>query len=298
MKMKVGFIGVGQMGGRMARRLLHAGYNLTVYDLRKDGALSLLEEGAGWVDTPKAMAESCQVILSSLPGPPEVEAVVRGPSGLMQGWKKGDIYVDMTTNSPTSIRRIAEDARSLGVAVLDAPVSGGPPGAELGTLSIMVGGDEDALEKVRTILNAIGNKILSCGEVGYGNVAKLVNNLILFTCISINSEGFVLGVKAGMNPQKLYEVVKASSGNNWHIDRLPVTVFKGDFEPGFKLNLACKDIGLALALGKELGMSLPVGSAVAEGLAEAKAKGLGERGVQSIIQVLEEEAGIKVRSPG
>ena len=294
--MKIGFIGVGQMGGRMARRLLRAGYDLTVYDLRKDGAQSLLEEGAGWVDTPKAMAESCQVILSSLPGPPEVEAVVYGSNGLMQGWKKGDIYVDMTTNSPTTIRRIAENARSIGVTVLDAPVSGGPSGAESGTLSIMVGGDEDALEKVRNILNAIGKKILSCGEVGYGNVAKLVNNLILFTCISINSEGFVLGVKAGMNPQKLLEVIKASSGNNWHIDRLPVTVFKGDFEPGFKLNLACKDIGLALALGKEFGMLLPVGSAVAQGLAEAKAKGLGERGVQSIIQLLEEEAGIKVRS--
>jgi len=296
--MKIGFIGVGQMGGRMARRLLRAGYDLTVYDLRKDGAQSLLEEGAGWVDTPKAMAESCQVILSSLPGPPEVEAVVYGSNGLMQGWKKGDIYVDMTTNSPTTIRRIAENARSIGVTVLDAPVSGGPSGAESGTLSIMVGGDEDALEKVRNILNAIGKKILSCGEVGYGNVAKLVNNLILFTCISINSEGFVLGVKAGMNPQKLLEVIKASSGNNWHIDRLPVTVFKGDFEPGFKLNLACKDIGLALALGKEFGMLLPVGSAVAQGLAEAKAKGLGERGVQSIIQLLEEEAGIKVRSSG
>lgn len=295
--MKIGFIGIGQMGGHMARRVLEAGYDLTVYDLRKEGAQHLLEKGARWMDTPKGMAESCQVILSCLPGPPEVEAVVYGSNGLMEGWKKGDIYVDMSTNSPMTIRRVAEDAKSIGVAVLDAPVSGGTQGAKSGTLTIMVGGDAYSLEKVRKLFEAIGNKILHCGEVGYGNVAKLVNNLIACACNAITSEGFVLGVKAGMDPQKLWEVVKASTGNSWYLDRIPLTVFKGDFEPGFRITLACKDIGLALALGKKFGVSLPVGAAVAQRFFEAEARGFGERGSQSIILLLEEEAGVRVRSP-
>ena len=144
--MNVGFIGIGQMGKHMAKHILDAGYSVIVHDLKKEAANNLLEKGATWGKTPKEIAESCRVVISSLPTPQDVEQVVYGENGLNSGWKDGDIYVDMSTNSPLTIRRIAEDAKSMGVAVLDAPVSGGTRGAEMGTLAIMVGGDSSSLE--------------------------------------------------------------------------------------------------------------------------------------------------------
>lgn len=294
----IGFIGIGQMGKHMSRRVLEAGYQLTVHDLRKEAAYHLLEKGAKWADTPKAVAESCEIVLSSLPGPPEVDRVVYGVNGLMAGWKKGDIYIDMSTNSPTTMRRIAQDAQAMGVTVLDAPVSGLPSGAEAGTLVIMVGGNAQCLERVRKVLEVIGNKIFHMGDVGCGNITKLVNNLLSTTCTAINAEGFVLGAKAGIDVSKLWEVIRVSPGNNWVLEHLyPQTVFRGNFDPGFRLSLACKDIGLALALGKEYDVPMPVGAAVEQTLLEAKAAGLGDRGIHSIVLRLEELAGAQVRSP-
>jgi len=295
--MDIGFIGVGHMGSRMARRLLEAGHSLTVHDLRKEAAQPLLAKGARWADTPKAVAESCRVVLASLPGPPEVEQVVYGANGLMAGWKQGDTYIDTTTNLPGTIQRVAKDAKAKGVAVLEAPVSGGVDGAEAGTLSIMVGGDARTLEEVRKVLEVIGKNIFHVGDVGCGNIAKLVNNLIAMTCRAIIDEGFVLGVKAGIDPKKLWEVVTASSGDNRMLRGFPKATLQGNFEPGFRLALACKDVGLALALGRECGVPLAVGAAVEQKFLEAKAAGLGEKGSQALILRLEEVAGVQVRSP-
>lgn len=294
--MKVGFIGIGNMGKHMSRRVQQAGYDLVVYDLIKEAARHLLDKGAIWRNTPREVAELCKIVLSCLPGPVDVEKVVYGSDGLLAGWKRGDIYVDMSTNSPSTIRRIAEDARAGGVAVLDAPVSGGVPGAEGGTLTIMVGGAPNSLESVRKVLETMGSRIFHVGDVGCGNIAKLVNNLISLTCNAITSEGFVLGVKAGIDTKKLWEVVTASTGNNWCVQQYPKAVFKGNFKPGFKLNLASKDIGLAMSLGREYGVPLPVGAAVEQSLLEAKAVGFGEKAVESTLQWLEEMVGIQVRT--
>jgi 3-hydroxyisobutyrate dehydrogenase-like beta-hydroxyacid dehydrogenase len=295
--MDVGFVGIGQMGKHMCNRILRAGYNLTVHDLRKEAATQLLEKGAKWGNTPKDIAKSCQVVISSLPAPQDVEQVVYGTNGLKSGWKDGDIYVDMSTNSPSTIRRIAEDAKTMGVTVLDAPVSGGTKGAEMGTLVIMVGGDLASLEKVRKVLEAMSQKIFLVGDVGCGNAAKLVNNLISLACNSISAEGFVLGVKAGINPKVLLEIIKVSTGNNWCAQQYPNTVFKGNFEPGFRVGLAYKDIGLALALGKEYGVPLPVGAAVQQDLHDTIAAGFTDKGIDSVILPLENIVGVKVRSP-
>ena len=224
--------------------------------------------------------------------------MVYGANGLMVGWKKGDIYVDMSTNFPPTVQRIAKDAKVKGVAVLDAPVSGGTTGAEAGTLAIMLGGDSSALEQVHRILETIGTKIFHCGDVGSGNIAKLINNLITLTCCAINAEGFVLGVKAGLDPMKLWEIIKVSTGNNFTLEKsFPSTVLQGKFDSGFRMTLACKDIGLALTLGKEYSVPMPIGSAVEQRLIEGKAAGLGEKSPQSIILLLEEMVGVKVRSP-
>jgi 3-hydroxyisobutyrate dehydrogenase-like beta-hydroxyacid dehydrogenase len=196
--MKIGFIGIGQMGRHMARHILEAGYELVVYDIVKECAAELLKKGAGWGDSPAEVASDCRMVFASLPTPQHVEEVVNGANGLRKGWQKGDIFVDMSTNSPTVIRRIAQEAATLEVAVLDAPVSGGTTGADKGTLAIMVGGDAAALEKARPVLSTMAKKIFPVGDVGCGNIAKLVNNMIALTTNAITAEGFVLGVKAGI----------------------------------------------------------------------------------------------------
>ena len=280
----------------MSRRIIEAGYDLTVHDLRKEAASPLLGKGAKWADTPGEVAQSCQVVFSSLPTPQDIEELVYGTNGLKAGWKEGDIYVDMSTNSPSTMRHIARDARAMGVSVLDAPVSGGTKGAEMGTLAIMVGGDLAVLEKVRKVLETMGSGIFPVGDVGCGNIAKLVNNMISLTTNSITAEGFVLGVKAGIDPQVLWEIIRVSSGNSWSLEQLPSTVFRGNFAPGFKLSLGRKDMGLALALGKEIGVPLPVGIAVQQDLSAAIEAGYAEKSVQSVILLLEEKTGVKVRT--
>ena len=293
--MNIGFIGIGQMGKHMAKHILDAGYDLTVLDLNKAAASHLLEAGAKWCDTPKAMAESCQMVITSLPTPQDVEQVVYGPDGLKSGWKDGDIYVDMSTNSPSVIRRIAEDARTIDVEVLDAPVSGGTKGAEMGTLTIMVGGDSATLERARKLLETMGQKIFPVGDVGCGNIAKLINNMIALTCSSISAEGFVLGVKAGIDPQILWDIINTSTGSNWALQQYTSGVLQGDFTPYYRLSLGRKDIGLATDMGKEYEVPLPVASMVEQKLVEAMAAGLGDKHVDAVILRLEELTGAKVR---
>lgn len=294
--MKVGFIGIGQMGLRMAGRIMGAGHDLVVHDVDKTAAATLLAAGAVWAGTPKTVAEACRVVITCLPTPQIVEDVVYGKNGLASAWRSGDVYVDMSTNSPSTIRRIAADAQTKGVSVLDAPVSGGTPGAERGTLTIMVGGNGEALERVRPVLEPMSSKIFHLGEVGCGDVAKLVNNMIGLACNSICAEGFVLGVKTGMDPQVLYDLLTISTANNWSLQQYPRTVFKGDFAPGFKISLAHKDIGLALKLGEAHGVPLPVAEAVKADLANAMDAGWGDGGVDSVILPLEAAAGVQVRT--
>ena len=293
--MDIGFIGIGQMGRHMSKRILEAGYSLTVLDINKDAATNLLEAGAKWCDTPRSMAASCQLVITSLPTPQDVEQVVYGPEGLKLGWKDGDTYVDMSTNSPSTIRRIAEDAKTMGVGVLDAPVSGGTKGAEMGTLTIIVGGDSTTLEKAREVLETMGQKIFLVGDVGCGNIAKLINNMIALTCSSISAEGFVLGVKAGIDPEILWDIISISTGNNWALQQYTSTVLQGDFTPLYRLSLGCKDIGLATEMGKEYGVPLPVASTVEQKLIEAMAAGLGDKHVDAVILRLEELVNAKAR---
>lgn len=294
--MEIGFIGIGQMGRHMAGHILEAGFSLTVHDIRKEAANDLVAKGAKWANSPAEIAKACEIVITSLPGPMDVEHVVFGPDGLAAGWKKGDIYVDMSTNSPTLIRRIAEEAGKRGVSVLDAPVSGGVRGAEMGSLAIMVGGEPATLEKVRPVLQSMGNKIIPVGEAGCGNVAKLVNNQIALAAVSAASEGFVLGVKAGIDPEVLWEVVTSSTGDSWVIRQFPVSIFSGEFPPMYRLALAHKDISLAVQLGKEYDVPMPMADVTEQKLIEADAAGLGDKHVDAIITRLEEVTGVQVRT--
>jgi 3-hydroxyisobutyrate dehydrogenase-like beta-hydroxyacid dehydrogenase len=294
--MKIGFIGTGQMGLRMAGRILAAGNTLVVHDALQGASLPLLEKGAEWAASPAELAAACRVTISCLPTPSAVEEVALGVDGLHLGWRAGDVYVDMSTNSPLTVRRIAAEAEAVGVGMLDAPVSGGTRGAEAGTLTIMVGGDNSALERVRPALEPMAGKIFHVGGIGCGNVAKLVNNMIGLACNSICAEGFVLGVKGGIDPQQLFELLSVSTADNWSLHQYPHTVFRGNFAPGFKISLARKDIGLALGLGEEFGVPLPVAEAVERDLDDAIAAGHGDEGVDSVILNLEEIANVVVRT--
>lgn len=285
------------MGLPMAGNLLKAGIELVVSDLRRERAAPLVEAGAAWAATPKEVAQACRVVLTCLPTPRAVEEVVLGPSGLRESWQAGDVFIDMSTNSPSVIRRIAQEAAGLGVRVLDAPVSGGTKGAEAGALTVIAGGEAATLEEVRPLLEPMAGRIFHVGAVGCGNVAKLVNNMIGLACNSICAEGMVLGAKAGIDPQVLYDLMTVSTADNWSLRQYPRTVFRGDFAPGFRISLAHKDIGLALALGEEFGVPLPVARAVEADLASAMAAGLGDKGVDAVILPLEERAGTKVRVP-
>lgn len=296
--MKVGFIGVGQMGCHMARNIKEAGYELVVYDANRAMAERLLADGATWAGSPAEVAAACRVVITSLPTPPIVEEVVLGPSGLKEGWQAGDIYIDMTTNAVSTVRRIAEEAAALGVDVLDAPVSGGTRGAEAGTLTIIVGGDAEVLQRARPVLEPMAGTIFHVGPIGCGNVAKLVNNMIGLICTSACAEGMVLGTAAGIDPQVLYDLMIVSTADSWTLRQYERTVFKRDFAPGFRISLAHKDINLALGLGEEYGVPLPVAEVAKDDLAAAMAAGLGDNGVDAVILPLEEKVGVEVRPTG
>lgn len=296
--MKIGFIGLGQMGVPMAKNVAQAGFELVVYDVDEAPARPLLEEGAEWAETPAAVAERCRVVITSLPTPPIVEVVVLGPSGLAEGWQAGDVYVDMTTNSVSTVRRIAEAAAAHGVDVLDAPVSGGTAGAAAGTLTIIVGGEAAVLERVRPVLEPMAGKIFHVGDVGCGNVAKLVNNMVGLICNSACAEGMALGAKAGIDPQVLYDLMIVSTADNWSLRQYPRTVFQRDFAPGFKVGLAHKDINLALELAREHGVPTPVAEAARDDLAAAMAAGLSDAGVDAVILAREEATGATVEPRG
>jgi len=293
--MKIGFIGTGNMGSRMARNLILAGHELTIHDLRKESAQELISLGADWADSPSAAASNSDLVFTSLPGPREVEQVTLGEGGILDGAKIGTPMFDLSTIPPSTLQNVAAAARDRGVYVLGAPVSGGTAGAENGTLCVMVGGNEALFRKFEPVLNAIGNKVMYCGELGSGNVCKIVNNLISLSLNVLLPEAFTLGVKAGVSPSILHEAVAGSSGSTRTMDRWPSTIFKGDFRPTFALDLAAKDVHLATELARELKVPLELGNLVEQQYIEAQGKGWGAENSLAVAKLQEERANAPIR---
>lgn len=293
--MDVGFIGLGNMGNPMARNLVRAGHQLVVYDLRERAAANLIELGARWADSPKAVAEQCRVVFTSLPGPPEVERVVLGPDGVLAGAAHGSVLFDLSSNAPAVIRRIAAQAADHGVAVLDAPVSGGVGGAEKATLAVMVGGEREAFETHRELLGAIGANVFHLGPVGNGSVVKLMNNLIALSIGPLLDEAVVVGAKAGIPPATLFEVMSVSSAGPL-VRGLP-RLFRRNFEDAsFALALARKDVGLAVGAGRDLGVPMPVAAAVEQVYEWAKGNGLGDKNSLATLLLYEQAAGVEIHA--
>lgn len=295
--MKVGFIGLGTMGGSMAYNALQGGNELVVHDIRRESATRHLEAGATWADTPRQVAEASEIVFTSLPGPTEVEAVALGEDGLFQGLTEGKVYLDLSTSTPGLIRRISEQAAARGIHVLDAPVSGGPRGAESGRLAIWVGGDKEIFDRCKPVLDAIGDAAYYVGPVGAGSVAKLVHNCAGYAVQTALAEVFTMGVKAGVEPLALWQAVrKGAGGRRGMFEGLAEHLLPGKFDPpDFALRLARKDVDLAVAVGREFDVPMRMANLALQELTEAMNRGWGGRDSRVAMLLQEERAGVEVR---
>jgi 3-hydroxyisobutyrate dehydrogenase len=295
--MKVGFIGLGIMGASMASNLQKAGYELVVHDIKHDAAAAHIKAGAVWADTPRQLAEATEVVLTSLPGPPEMESVALGEQGLLSGMAAGKVYFDLTTNSPAVVRRVHAVFAKKGVHLLDAPVSGGPSGARSRKLALWVGGDEAVFERYKAVLDAVGDQPIHVGPIGAGSVTKLVHNCAGYAIQTALAEVFTLGVKAGVEPLALWKAVRQGAGGRSRtFDRVPHQFFRGKYDPpNFALRLAHKDVTLATELGREQNVPMRVANLALADLTEALNRGWGERDSRISMSLQEERAGIQVR---
>ncbi|HKV54351.1 MAG TPA: NAD(P)-dependent oxidoreductase [Candidatus Binataceae bacterium] len=298
--MRIGFIGLGNMGGPMALNLIKAGHSLVVNDIRRQMAEPHLAAGAKWADTPADVARDAELVLTSLPGPKEVEAVcLGGENGIIHGISRGGVYADLSTNSPTVIRRLHGVFAEKGIPMLDAPVSGGVAGARGATLAVMVGGDEAVYNRIKPALDGIGDKVAYIGAIGAGAVAKLVHNMIAICSNQILAEAFTMGVKAGVPPQALLTAVQNGAyGQGMQLRAMmPRMIFRGNFDHvTFALKLARKDLGLATELARENGVPMPIANLVEQDLLEAMVHGLADKDSAAAFTVQEERAGVKVRA--
>jgi 3-hydroxyisobutyrate dehydrogenase len=294
--MLVGFIGLGTMGGKMAASLQRAGYSLLVYDTRSEAAAAHLAVGATWAGSSRKVAELCEVVFTSLPGPADVEQVALGEEGLLGGMRAGGAYFDLSTNSPSVVRRINAAFAERTVHMLDAPVSGGPRGAASGKLAIWVGGEQKIFHQYKPVLDAIGDQARYVGPIGAATVAKLVHNCAGYMLQRALSEVFTMGVKAGVEPLALWEAVRQGAlGRARTFDGLVAHFLPGVFDPpDFALRLAHKDVTLAIALGQEVEVPMPMANLALDELTEALSRGWGERDSRIAMLLQEERAGVQI----
>src|SRR5262245_4408149 len=296
--MKVGFIGLGIMGASMASNMMKkGGFEAVVHDIRREAAAPHLAAGATWADTPRKVAEASDVVLTSLPAPPDVELVALGKEGLLSGMKAGKAYFDLSTNSPTLIRHIHKVFGEHGVHVLDAPVSGGPRGAKSRKLAIWVGGDEAVYLQHKPVLDAMGDQVVRVGDIGAGSVAKLVHNCAGYAVQTVLAEVFTMGIKAGVEPLALWKAVRqGANGRQRLYDRLTDNFLRGKYDPpAFALRLAHKDVSLATALGREHRVPMRMADLALQELTEALNRGWGERDSRVAMLLQEERAGVTAR---
>jgi 3-hydroxyisobutyrate dehydrogenase-like beta-hydroxyacid dehydrogenase len=292
----VGFIGLGTMGGKMAANILKAGYKVVVHDLHRQSAGHHLQEGAEWADTPRALAERSDVIFTSLPEPADVEGVALGPDGLIEGVRDGAVYFDLSTNAQSVVKKIHAAFSARGAHMLDAPVSGGPSGAASRKMAIWVGGDKVAYDKYKVVLDAMGDRPAYIGPIGTATIAKLVHNMSGYAITCALAETFAMGVKAGMDPVDLWEAVRQGvGGRRFTFDGLLDQFLPGKYDPpNFALKLATKDVALATALGRELGVPMRMCNLAYAEMREACNRGWEGRDSRSVMLLEQERAGVKI----
>src|SRR5919106_1241742 len=273
----VGFIGLGIMGRPMAKNLMDAGYDLAVHNRSPEKAEELASEGATAAGSPREVAESCDVVITMLPDSPEVEEVLSGEDGVLEGVREGALIVDMSTISPVVTDELAGEAEERGASMLDAPVSGGDVGAIDGTLSIMVGGSDEDFGRALPLFEVMGKTVTHVGPVGTGQVVKAANQIVVALTIEAVSEALVLGSRGGVAPEKILDVLGGGLAGNKVMEVKREKLLDHSFDPGFKVELQHKDLGIALAAGREYGVTLPVTAVVDQMLQDLITNGRGDR---------------------
>jgi 3-hydroxyisobutyrate dehydrogenase len=299
--MKAGFIGLGTMGAGMAANLQKGiqadGHTVMVHDVKREAAASHIRHGAVWADSPAVLAEACDIIFTSLPGPAEFDAVSYGTNGLLSTIRPGTPYFDLTTNAPSTVRKAHADYAAKGAFLFDAPVSGGPKGANSGKLAIWCGGDAEVFEKWKPVLDTIGDQAKYIGPIGAGSVAKLVHNCYGYIATAAAAEVFSMGVKAGIEPLAIWEAVRQGAiGRRGAFDSLSDQFLPDKYEPpAFALRLAHKDVSLATALGRELNVPMRLANLALADLSEGLNRGWGNRDSRAIMVLQTERAGVEIK---
>jgi 3-hydroxyisobutyrate dehydrogenase len=292
--MQIGFIGLGMMGAGMASNLQKAGHQLIVHDLSRQAASRHLANGATWADSPRAVAEAVDIVFTSLPTPADVEKVGMGEDGLASGIRKGAAWFDLSTNAVDVVRKLHAELTEQGVAFLDAPVSGGPTGANSGRLAIWVGGDKAVFDQYKTVLDAMGDAARYIGPIGAGSIAKLVHNAAGAAVSTVLAEVFTMGVKAGVEPLPLWEAIRQGAGGRARLfDRMSRGFLTGIYDPpDFALRLLHKDVSLACQLGREVGVPMRLTNLAHQELTEAVGRGWAQRDSRISMLLQQERAGI------
>ncbi len=273
---KIGFIGVGIMGKPMAKNLIDAGYELIVYDINKDAVNEVVNYGAEKGISPKNIAENSEVIITMLPNSPHVKEVVLGENGVIKGVKAGQVLIDMSSISPLVSQEVARELSEKGVKMLDAPVSGGQEGAEAGTVAFMVGGEKEVFEENKEILEVMGGSVTLVGDIGAGEITKLVNQVIVGINIAAVAEALSLGKKAGVDPENIFNAIRGGlAGSRCLEDKAP-RMLKGEYDPGFKMKLHIKDLANAFETSRELHLYMPLAAQVMEMMQKLVADGYTE----------------------
>jgi len=290
-KPPVGFIGLGIMGRPMAGHILQAGYPLTVYNRTRPKTEELAAQGAKVVDSPAEVAAVSETIITMVSDSPDVEEVVAGPKGVLEGIRPGSIVIDMSTISPEVERALDQKLRAKNCTLVDAPVSGGDVGARNATLAIMAGGAPEAFQRVHPLLEAMGRSITYCGPVGCGQLTKLCNQILVSVNLLAVSEALAFARKSGLDPQVMIEAVKGGAAGSWQLANLGPRIVARDFAPGFMVDLVQKDLRIILASAASVGATLPATALVHQLFSSAQAYGDGRQGTQSLAKVLERLAG-------
>ncbi|MEL7632015.1 MULTISPECIES: NAD(P)-dependent oxidoreductase [Sporomusa] len=294
--MELGFIGLGAMGSKMLANVIKAGHSVTVFDIGQAAVDAAVALGAKKAANAAETARGKEIVLLSLPNSAIVESTVLGPGGILEGAEQGLLIVDLSSITPQSIQKIAGIAKAKGVSIIDAPVSGGTAGAQMATLSIMVGGEQADFERALPVLQSIGSKIDHVGAIGAGDTVKLVNNLLLGVNMVAVAEALCLGVKAGIKPEVLYQIISNSSGNSYALTaKYKKFIAAGNFEPGFMIDLQYKDLQLAVDTAKGLKVPLVLGNIAQQAYEIARASGLGAEDISAVIKLGEALCDIKVR---
>ena len=296
--LRIGFLGMGAMGGPMARRLGQKGFRVTGYDVSEARSAAAAEAGVAIAKSPAAVAEAADVVMSSLPNPATVRAAYLGADGAVPALRPGALLIDMSTIDPGTWGEVAEAAAARGAQCLGAPVSGGPADAGSGRLVFLVGGDAAVVDRARPVLEALGSEVHHLGPLGSGHIVKLVNNVMSMCNVAVAAEAMVLGVRAGMDPQRLFDVLSTSGGRSHHFLKRFPNVLAGDFTPHFSIALSRKDLSLALKMAESLGVPMLATSTVRQIYEAAAAQGLDNLDMAGVTTVYEQWAGVTVRATG